>query len=710
MMNSSFELDRFALPTGTDHLPGGSIPPSAARESGTTAMHSPDQPAASRFSLASGARVLDRFTIQRGLGIGGFGEVYFALSDAGKEVALKQVQRNLEIELRGASQCLNLKHPNLISLHDVCQDERQVWWVVMEYVAGPNLREALDQQPRGLPVEEVRRWFVQAAAGVDYLHQQGLVHRDLKPANLFDDLGVVKVGDYGLTKFISDSRRGGQTESVGTCHYMAPEIGRGQYGREIDLYALGVILYEMLTGRLPFEGETAHEIIIKHLTSQPDLSGVAPPFRQVIEKALRKSPQQRWQSAAEMVQALRAPETPVVAKWVSPSSRTPTSVPVTEYHAPLRSTLALPPQPAETPVRVPLGNNPVLPPPSLGRPQAPTLLPPAEIARPFLPTVPALIAIGFATVLALELSWVARFPLATLIVFLGGCFLAVRVWRRSQAAGPTVAGQVDAGNRPAFPRGQPFAPSRDPLASGGDDRYPVRTQAAAPRTRLSRQEWQDLRRASLATKSTSALLAELAGSWLAATIMVLVCGGLAAAFGLGNGTTQATQVAPYAWVILSSLLFAAAALTLGKFRERWPSANRTWLALAVGALVGAATHGLMTHLLIPLDDAHWRALETLLPPPLYENHATPRTGAMAAHFAILMSVTLWCDWTDPLRGRQLRLVSVFGFLLVAVLIQQVLPIPQPWGFLVAGISSLAIQIAAAREKAVQLPKSYWMRA
>jgi len=711
MMTSRFELDRFARPTGTEQVPGGSTLTSAARGSGTTAMSSPDKPAAIHFSLGSGARVLDRFTIQRGLGIGGFGEVYFALSDAGKEVALKRVQRNLEIELRGASQCLNLKHPNLISLHDVCRDQQQVWWVVMEYVAGPNLRDALDQQPRGLSVEETRRWFFQAAEGVEYLHQQGLVHRDLKPANLFDDLGVVKVGDYGLTKFISDSRRGGQTESVGTCHYMAPEIGRGQYGREIDLYALGVILYEMLTGRPPFEGETAHEIIIKHLTSQPDLSSVAPPFRQVIEKALRKSPHERWQSAAEMARALRAAETPVIAKLVSPSSRT-TPLPVTQYQSPVRSNSDLPPPPAMPAGRVPGGETQALPPSSPVRPQHPASLLPAESPRPLLPSLPAMLAIGVGVILALEFSWVARFPLLALIVVFVGGFAMVRIWRRSSATIPAFADGLDAGDRRGFPGGAPFPHSPDPRASGGTGRHRARHHAAAtaPQARMSRQEWLDLRRASLASKPTSALLAELAGSWIAASIMVLICGGLAAAFGLGNGTTQATQVAPYAWVTLSSLLFAGAALTLGKVRERRPHANRTWAALAVGGLVGVAAYGLMAHLLIPLESSQWRTLETLLPPPLYENHATPRAGAMAAHFALLMSVALWCDWTDPLRTRQLRLFSVFGFMLVALLIQQLLPIPQPWGLLVAGISALAIQIAAAREKAVKLPKSYSMRA
>ena len=100
-----------------------------------------------------------------------------------------------------------------------------------------------------------------------YLHDHGIVHRDLKPGNVFSDEGIVKVGDYGLSKFISCSRRSGQTESVGTVHYMAPEIANGRYGKEIDIYALGVILYEMLTGRVPFDGESVGEVLMKHLTA-----------------------------------------------------------------------------------------------------------------------------------------------------------------------------------------------------------------------------------------------------------------------------------------------------------------------------------------------------------------------------------------------------------------------------------------------------------
>ncbi len=254
------------------------------------------------FKLAPGDRPLNGYTIRRGLGLGGFGEVYFAVTDSGKEVALKRIHRNLDIEFRGAQQCLNLRHPNLVGLYDIRPEDDEQGWIVMEYIAGESLKETLDRSPSGLPEEEVLQYFGQIGAAVGYLHDQGIVHRDLKPANIFLEHGLVKIGDYGLSKFISASRRAGQTESVGTFHYMAPEIGKGDYGKEIDIYALGIILYEMLTGKVPFDGESSQEIIMKHLTSDPDLSLLQQPYRDVIGKALAKDPAGRFRSISQMLE------------------------------------------------------------------------------------------------------------------------------------------------------------------------------------------------------------------------------------------------------------------------------------------------------------------------------------------------------------------------------------------------------------------------
>ncbi len=272
-------------------------------------MNLPDSPvaelsrpaAAMKFSYPSGSRPLDGYTIKRGVGRGGFGEVYFATSDAGKEVALKLIRRNMDVELRGATQCLNLKHPNLIGLYDIRTDEMGDQWIIMEYVSGESLEDAIERYPQGMPIDQVLFWMRGLCAGVGYLHDHGIVHRDLKPGNIFLDEGTVKIGDYGLAKFISCSRRSGQTESVGTVHYMAPEIANGRYGREIDTYALGVILFEMLTGTVPFEGESVGEVLMKHLTAEPDLSRLDEPYRDIVRRALTKDPEVRLKNVGELL-------------------------------------------------------------------------------------------------------------------------------------------------------------------------------------------------------------------------------------------------------------------------------------------------------------------------------------------------------------------------------------------------------------------------
>lgn len=261
-----------------------------------------------RFVYGSGDRPLDGYTIKRAIGRGGFGEVYYAVTDAGKEVALKLITRNLDVERRGVQQCMNLKSPHLIGIHDVRTNDEGDTFVIMEYVAGPNLSSILEKQPGGLPLNEVRHWLKGLVEGVAYLHDHGIVHRDLKPANLFLEEGVVKIGDYGLSKAITHSREPGHSQSVGTCHYMAPEIGTGKYHKPIDVYAIGIIVYELLTGRVPFDGESVHEVLMKHLTDRPDLSALPEPYRGIVARALAKDPNLRPQSVTDLLLPGDAPK------------------------------------------------------------------------------------------------------------------------------------------------------------------------------------------------------------------------------------------------------------------------------------------------------------------------------------------------------------------------------------------------------------------
>jgi|GEM_PF-5371121 len=254
-----------------------------------------------RYTYSAGDRPLDGFTIGRALGRGGFGEVYQAVSDGGKVVALKHVQRHLEVELRGVGQCLNVKSPHLVEIIDIRQTPGEDYWIVMEFMDGDSLDRVIARNAQGMPEDLLLTWLVGLCEGVRSLHERGIVHRDLKPGNVFMGQGVVKLGDYGLSKFISASRRSGHTGSIGTVHYMAPEIAQGRYGKEIDLYSIGVMLYEMLTGHVPFDGETAGEILMKHLTAAPDLSGLPQRYRPVVSKLLEKDPAQRYPSVDAMM-------------------------------------------------------------------------------------------------------------------------------------------------------------------------------------------------------------------------------------------------------------------------------------------------------------------------------------------------------------------------------------------------------------------------
>lgn len=297
-----------------------------------------------RFTYRSGERPLPGYTLKRGVGQGGFGEVYFAVSDSGKEVALKLLRGSTDVELRGVANCLNLKHPNLVHIYDLKTDAHGDKWLVMEYVLGESLAQVIDRHPAGLPVPLAGDWFQHLARAVGYLHDHGVVHRDLKPANVFIEHGSLKVGDYGLCKSMSATHRP-QTRTVGTVHYMAPEIASGNYTKSIDIYACGVMLHEMLTGKLIFDGESDGEILMKHLTGTPDVAAAPEAFRPILIKALDKNPLKRYGS---MVEFARAVEGVVTGPPPLPAS-VPPPLPVSA------------PPPAPAPVPAPEPAKPVMP-------------------------------------------------------------------------------------------------------------------------------------------------------------------------------------------------------------------------------------------------------------------------------------------------------------------------------------------------------------
>src|SRR5438046_9800653 len=152
------------------------------------------------FQYKHGDKPLEGFTIQRAAGRGGFGEVYYAISDSGREVALKVIQGYEQIELRGVSQCMNLKSPHLVAIFDVKHNAEGTPFVIMEYVSGPSLRELCDQQPAGLGIQKAAFFLREIGKGLTYRHDCGIVHRYLKAGNIFYANGYVNIGKCALSK------------------------------------------------------------------------------------------------------------------------------------------------------------------------------------------------------------------------------------------------------------------------------------------------------------------------------------------------------------------------------------------------------------------------------------------------------------------------------------------------------------------------------
>lgn len=608
-----------------------------------------------KFAYKTGARPLDGYEIQCGVGVGGFGDVYFAKTDAGKEVALKRIQRNLDIEVRGVKQCLNLKHPNLIALYDMRSDDEGQTWVVMEYVGGESLKTVIDRNPNGMPVEQAERWFRGIAAGVGCLHDHGIVHRDLKPANIFDDQGFIKVGDYGLSKFISTSRRSGQTESVGTVYYMAPEIGRGVYGKEIDVYALGIILYEMLTGRVPFEGESSQEIIMKHLTDNPDLSAVPPPYREVIQRALRKDPLKRFRNVSEMLDALQIVWHPAAGSG-SARGVMPDIVFGPVRHREIVNAQIVSPGCRVSPVQ---GASRVGAAPAYVRGGHPAAKP---WSGNMSGSTKALLIVAIILVLHFNPLLI---PLGAVLGLGYLCYLGVR--------------KVTGG-----------APRRETLAQLERPRSPAASSAAQLASA----------RAKLKKKPIGEHLTELTGSMLSAafisavlTLVILL---------LQDSTLDGSNTgwAIYAWLVSVSTIGSWILLTLAKFWEADAGEHfgRRFVMLAAGLAIGAAACGLGHGLLLDVPDQnHWTMHafgHAAWLPAMHGSDGSPLFPAYLIYFAGLFAVLRWWRQMDPLRKGRLSLWTTAVCLLWAWVMHSLCSFPQPWGFILAATMSVAIQLAA----------------
>jgi beta-lactam-binding protein with PASTA domain len=266
--------------------------------------------------VADGTVVADRYRISGRLGSGGMADVYLAEdSQLGRQVALKILHRRfsrdhqfVERFRREASAAAGLQHPNIVGVYDRGEHD-DTYYIVMEYLPGRTLRDLLNEDG-ALPQERAIHFAIQILQAAGFAHKRGVVHRDFKPHNVIvapDD--SLKVTDFGIARAGASEMT--ETGSImGTAQYLSPEQAQGKHvDAASDLYSIGVMLYEMLVGRVPFEGESAVSIALKHVSDTPTpirelRPDVHPALEATVMRALNKDPAHRYANADEFIAAL----------------------------------------------------------------------------------------------------------------------------------------------------------------------------------------------------------------------------------------------------------------------------------------------------------------------------------------------------------------------------------------------------------------------
>jgi len=267
--------------------------------------------------------MLGRYEVEKELGKGAMGVVYLGRDPAAdKAVAIKTMALSQEFgedELddvkarffREAETAARLDHPSIVSVYDA-GEERDLAYIAMEVVRGQDLT-SYTQRENLLPLAKIIDVVSRAAEALDYAHKARVVHRDIKPANIMYEAasGQVKITDFGIAR-VTDAGKTKVGTVLGTPSYMAPEqlAGNDVDGRS-DLFSLGVMLYQLLTGELPFQGKSMANLIFQIANEEPsDPASLRPEtpdcLRKVIDKALQKQPECRYQSGSEMAADLRA--------------------------------------------------------------------------------------------------------------------------------------------------------------------------------------------------------------------------------------------------------------------------------------------------------------------------------------------------------------------------------------------------------------------
>lgn len=263
--------------------------------------------------IAKGQKISDRYQIIKSIGEGGMANVYLAYDTIlERNVAVKVLRGDLANDekfvrrfQREALQASSLSHPNIVEVYDVGEDNDE-YYIVMEYVEGKHLKGLLKKRGK-LTIPEVVDIMIQVTSGLTVAHDSYIIHRDIKPQNIMIlDNGLVKLTDFGIALAMNSTQLTQTNSVMGSVHYLPPEGASGKGATlQSDIYSLGILMYELLTGKLPFRGETAVEIALKQLKEpMPSIRKEIPDIPQSIEniilRATAKNPKNRYADAREM--------------------------------------------------------------------------------------------------------------------------------------------------------------------------------------------------------------------------------------------------------------------------------------------------------------------------------------------------------------------------------------------------------------------------
>lgn len=266
--------------------------------------------------LAEGMFLIDRYEILNKIGAGGMSDVYKAKDHIlGRMVAIKVLKQEFSEDINfvtkfrtEAQSAAGLEHPNIVNVYDV-GSENGMHFIVMEYVEGITLKTYIEKKGQ-LSFKEATSIAIQVARGIESAHNKAITHRDIKPQNIMISTdGKVKVTDFGIAKAISSNTI--SSDAMGSVHYASPEQARNGFmdGRS-DIYSLGIVMYEMVTGRVPFDGDSTVAVAIQHLQEEmvvPSAYAADLPisYEKIILKCTQKNPERRYQSVADLLSDLR---------------------------------------------------------------------------------------------------------------------------------------------------------------------------------------------------------------------------------------------------------------------------------------------------------------------------------------------------------------------------------------------------------------------